>query len=262
MLSPARQQGNNTGRLAFWLLHAALPALLLAALYLWTELSPLDLQFSQWIYRSGGNRFIDHWFLSTVLHEGVRAIGYVLAYALLVALLTSVLVPRLAPARLPLLFIVLSIAAGSSTVVELKHLTNVYCPSALTQFGGDRPMYSPFDISTWVTSLNNGQCWPGGHSSYGFALWPFYFIAREFRRQLAPPVFAAIFVYGNILGSVRVVQGAHFLSHQWWTALICWFITLGLYVVLLRRDLIGAGHTMREQARPLPSSMPEASSSD
>ena len=228
-------------RLQFWLLHGALPAALAIVLFLWTEHSSLDLNISRWIYHIGGNHFIDNWFLTDVMHEGVRAIGYTLAYLLLAALIASFLVPRFASARTPLLFLVLSIAVGSILVVKLKHVTNVYCPSSLTLFGGERPLHSPFDISTWVTSLNNGQCWPGGHSSYGFAMWAFYFLAREVRRISAPLVFAGIFIYGNILGTVRVIQGAHFLSHQWWTAVICWFITLGFYIVLIRRDLVGIG---------------------
>ncbi|MGH8710249.1 MAG: hypothetical protein ACREVA_02860 [Burkholderiales bacterium] len=36
----------------------------------------------------------------------------------------------------------------------------------------------------------------------------------------------------------RVIQGAHFLSHQLWTALICWLVMLALYELLLRRQPI------------------------
>jgi membrane-associated PAP2 superfamily phosphatase len=32
-----------------------------------------------------------------------------------------------------------------------------------------------------------------------------------------------------------VLQGAHFVSHNLWSALICWLVVLALYEVLLRR---------------------------
>jgi membrane-associated PAP2 superfamily phosphatase len=226
--------------LHFWLLHAVLPAALIYLLYLWSEHSGFDLSITQWIMRLNGSHFIDNWFLNDVMHEGVRKLGHVMAYALLASLLASFLVPRLFHLRVTLAFMVLSIAFSSITVVELKHLTNVYCPSSLTLFGGVRPLHSPFDVMTWADHPERGKCWPGGHSSYGFSLWAFYFVAREWKRRLSTWIFAAIFTYGNVLGCVRVVQGAHFLSHQWWTALISWFITLALYVILLRRDLLFA----------------------
>jgi membrane-associated PAP2 superfamily phosphatase len=143
-------------------------------------------------------------------------------------------------------------------VVELKHLTNVYCPYSLTVFGGDKPMLSPFDTANWNPADGGGRCWPGGHSSYGFAMWGFYFAAREYRRQLAMPVLVAIFAYGNILGTIRVIQGAHFLSHQWWTAALCWFITVFFYVLLLRRDLLPARMTAAATATCAQGSTPQS----
>lgn len=221
----------------FWRTHVGIPVMLVVALWSWTELSELDLRFSQWIFAIGGNQFFDNWFLNDVMHGGVRAVGYTMAYALMLALVASLAVPRLAKFRRPLIFVVASVALSSMAVVQLKHLTNVYCPMQLTVFGGDKPLLSPFDIQNW-TGINDGQCWPGGHSSYGFAMWAFYFAARELRRPAAPWILALVFIYGNVLGSVRVIQGAHFISHQWWTAAVSWFITVAFYVLLLRRDLL------------------------
>jgi len=228
--TPTKQQ--------FWLTHFALPLLLTAGLYAWAQFSDFDLQLSHLLFSAGGGQFIDNWFLTDVMHEGVRKVGYTLAYSLLLAMLASLFWPRLKPARMTLIFVVLSITLGSTLVVHLKHVTNVYCPYDLIIFGGDKPLHSPFDTSNWNPVKEGGKCWPGGHSSYGFSMWAFYFVAREYRRTLAVPALIAIFVYGNILGTVRVIQGAHFLSHQWWTASLCWFITVFFYVLLLRRDLL------------------------
>jgi membrane-associated PAP2 superfamily phosphatase len=225
-------------------MHGALPLLLTVLLYLWSRYTDFDMDMSRLLFTAGGNHFPESWFLTNVMHESVRAVGYTLAYVLLAATLVSLLWPRLKRARMPLIFLVVCVALGSSSVVEVKRITNVYCPSELTIFGGDKPLHSPFDISNWSPAEDGGKCWPGGHSSYGFAMWAFYFVAREYRRQWSIPALVGIAVYGNILGVSRVVQGAHFLSHQWWTASLCWFITVFFYVLLLRRDLLPSWKTM------------------
>jgi len=38
---------------------------------------------------------------------------------------------------------------------------------------------------------------------------------------------------GLALGMVRVAQGAHFLSHNLWSALVCWLVILALYVAIM-----------------------------
>ena len=46
----------------------------------------------------------------------------------------------------------------------------------------------------------------------------------------SPPVgFAA----GLLLGMARVVQGAHFLSHNLWSGLVCWLVILALYLAII-----------------------------
>lgn len=38
---------------------------------------------------------------------------------------------------------------------------------------------------------------------------------------------------GTLFSLVRMLQGAHFLSHNLWTAALCWLIGLGLYDLML-----------------------------
>ena len=67
----------------------------------------------------------------------------------------------------------------------------------------------------------------------------FYFTGLHLRRRrLAYWGLFGGFGLGFILGFGRVVQGAHFLSHQLWAALICWLTMLALYELLLRRQPI------------------------
>jgi membrane-associated PAP2 superfamily phosphatase len=67
----------------------------------------------------------------------------------------------------------------------------------------------------------------------------FYFAGRHLRNcRLAYWGLFGGFGLGFVLGFGRVMQGAHFLSHQLWTALICWLVMLALYELLLRRQPI------------------------
>ncbi|MEK6209810.1 MAG: sulfite exporter TauE/SafE family protein [Pseudomonadota bacterium] len=55
------------------------------------------------------------------------------------------------------------------------------------------------------------------------------------RRHLAAAMLAGSLLLGFALGMGRVAQGAHFVSHDLWSALICWLVVLALYELLLRR---------------------------
>jgi membrane-associated PAP2 superfamily phosphatase len=62
-----------------------------------------------------------------------------------------------------------------------------------------------------------------------------YFVFRRRRPRLALAWLGGGFLYGFGLGFGRVVQGAHFVSHNLWAALICWGVALLLYELILRR---------------------------
>jgi membrane-associated PAP2 superfamily phosphatase len=40
---------------------------------------------------------------------------------------------------------------------------------------------------------------------------------------------------GTLFGYAQMARGAHFLSHTVWSAGICWFIALGLYLIMRRK---------------------------
>ena len=52
---------------------------------------------------------------------------------------------------------------------------------------------------------------------------------------------AAGLMIGAIFGWTQQVRGAHFLSHDLWTLLICWVVALGLFMVWQRWFVDGSG---------------------
>jgi membrane-associated PAP2 superfamily phosphatase len=61
-----------------------------------------------------------------------------------------------------------------------------------------------------------------------------YFVFRDRRPVTARALLAASFALGTIFGIGQMARGAHFFSHNVWTAAVCWFVALALYLLLLR----------------------------
>ena len=45
-------------------------------------------------------------------------------------------------------------------------------------------------------------------------------------------------IAGLALGFGRMAQGAHFLSHVLWSGIVCWFVLLALYALILLPDML------------------------
>lgn len=178
------------------------------------------------------------WFLEAVMHKAAKQATYVLVAASLY-LCWQGWRGRLAwlPARNALLAAIgmLAIPLATSTA---KLLTARYCPWDLIDFGGYAPYLGLFEAAP--PGLKAGECFPAGHASTGF-LWIVWAVAlkpagpRAARAALVAGVLA-----GGVLGTARMLQGAHFLSHTLWTLWLAWAVSVSL-AVLVRADLGLAG---------------------
>jgi membrane-associated PAP2 superfamily phosphatase len=126
---------------------------------------------------------------------------------------------------------VLSMGICTAIVTPLKDVTAIQCPWDLQEFGG-RELYAPL-FGHHEPTAHPGRCWPGGHASSGFVFFALFFLLRDRKPKLARIAFAAAFILGSILSLGRMMQGAHFLSHNVWTALFDWTIALGCYYLVL-----------------------------
>jgi hypothetical protein len=136
-----------------------------------------------------------------------------------------------------LLYAALCLAVAVVTVAQIKHNSVIHCPRDLALYNGDQPYIRLFDPVQ--DGVEPGHCWPGGHSSGGFALMSLYFVFRRARPRLALAWLVGGFLYGFGLGFGRVVQGAH-LSAQ----------PVGGRGVLDRRAGLYAGVLRRHGAAP------------
>lgn len=222
-----------TARAGFLLRHLG-PALLLAAFLLALDTTTVDSAISNWFFDPAAGVFpLRHNGLLEVLgHQWPKELFVAVTGCVLGMYFLSFVQPALAPQRRLLLFLSLALTLAPLTVVLLKLWSARHCPWSVEEYGGFAPHLSVFDAAPPGMSL--GHCFPSGHASGGFALLSFYFAGRALgSRRLARAGLWGSIVAGMAFGMVRVAQGAHFLSHNLWSALVCWLVILALYVAVM-----------------------------
>ncbi len=128
-------------------------------------------------------------------------------------------------------FLWLFIAMITSTAIIsfLKHLSIHSCPWSLTEFGGTEPWVPLF--GQLPKGAVAGHCFPGGHASGGFALMAIYFAFKDELIKVAKFGLVLGLVLGFIMGWGQMIRGAHFMSHNLWSAWIVWALLLTQYMM-------------------------------
>jgi membrane-associated PAP2 superfamily phosphatase len=148
-----------------------------------------------------------------------------LAYA------TSWMSPRLAGLRRDAAFVALAIVLATGIVALLKQLTNVDCPWSLARFGGTHAYVAL--LGHRPPGAERVACFPGAHSSGGFALMCFYFALRDRAAGAARLGLVLGLTVGAVFAFGQEARGAHFLSHDLASAAVVWFTQLALYLRML-----------------------------
>lgn len=187
-----------------------------------------DASQMQWIGAS-------NWWVNQFLHTGGRwAIRGVVAIALALWVATC-LDCDLRELRRPAACFVVSVVLAVGVVGLLKTITNVDCPWDLTEFGGAYPFVHLF--SDRPDALRYGRCFPAAHASSGYALVALYFVFRERSRLLARLGLGLGVLTGLVFGIAQQSRGAHFLSHDVWSAFVVWVISLSVYAFMFKARL-------------------------
>ncbi|MDQ8036646.1 MAG: phosphatase PAP2 family protein [Pedobacter sp.] len=221
------------------ILYKGLLALLLTwPLPLLSEYSGLDVWLEDFFFDMASASFPwrqRYWF-EALSHGGLRTLLMLLVALNILALLLALLAPEtLRPIlsrrwRQPrlLAYLLLASLSGPLIVGLLKQTTARSCPWDLARYGGQLPYHD-----LWAEPLFNlaepGRCFPGGHSSGGFALLALVPLLQG-RRRCQAAAFALML--GVLMGWSRMMQGAHFLSHNLWSAWVCWAMVILCYAII------------------------------
>lgn len=219
--------------LNLWL-HLGIPAATACALLL-LELTSLDMNLTRHFYSAADGGFVGRYsfFLEDILHDRAKQLVIVFSVLAILGLAGTFILQRLKPYRRELVCLVLSLGLATAFVSPLKTITGVQCPWSLKEFGGQET-YSEL-LSPRPPTDKPGRCWPGGHAATGFAIFALFFALRDRRPRMARNAFIFAIGLGSVFSVSRMLQGAHFFSHNVWTAVFCWLICLGLYCLVLYR---------------------------
>lgn len=124
---------------------------------------------------------------------------------------------------------VLAMALASLAVSSLKAASAHSCPWELSAFGGDAAFFRLLDAVPLFAG--SGRCFPGGHASGGFTLMALYFYWRGSHPARARFALAAGLVAGGLMGLVQMARGAHFLSHNLFSAYVVWCVVVAVFAV-------------------------------
>jgi len=241
-----------TGRLRFYSINVGIPVLLAALVFCVFDLTNLDRRISNLLLDPTTGDFIlrhNAWF-ETVTHKWPRVIPDWTGELAIIGALLSFAWPRLAAnpnsalmrfcqrARFaPVLrftatyqrdfwFVVVAFALTTGVIHYLKSHTSVYCPVETTLYGGKELRAEWYEKFTLLHEAGEGRCWPGGHASSGFTLLALYFVALRYRWRHAKALLMGILVLGFVLGTARVLQGWHYMSHSLWSGIFVWLSNL------------------------------------
>jgi membrane-associated PAP2 superfamily phosphatase len=199
------------------------------------NLSSLDLLFadmisglqgSEWAYRDG-------WLLEQVLHKSGRSLSVALGLLILLAIIGSYFLKGLKQYSKCLIYLFVSAATGTIIVSLLKRFTEVDCPWDLIQYGGTQEYIKLLDPRP--LNRDYGKCFPAGHASAAYCWFGLFFLTRRYLPTSQGYALATVLCLGVLFGATQQLRGAHFISHDIWTAWICW-CSAYLWSIALLKD--------------------------
>jgi membrane-associated PAP2 superfamily phosphatase len=195
----------------------------------------LDWRVAHAMYAWEGYRWLlRRWFVTdTLIHQFGRSLSIAAWLGVLCAWAVSSRRSALAAWRTPLAYLTLSILVSTLLVSWVKAWSNMDCPWDIIGLGGTRPHLGLFEARP--NTLPQSKCFPAGHASGGYAWMSLYFFFSMVRPQWRRYGLSIGILAGVVFGVGQQLRGAHFMSHDLWTAAICWVSASMLYVFFVAR---------------------------
>ena len=205
------------------------PLLMLAGLLLlgcFCDISGADLWVADQLYawQGGAWRLRQHLITEQVLHEGARYLVVLSALVVFGLVVSSHWVPSLKPWQRSLWYLLACLVTTPALVAMGKSFTHMDCPWDLQRYGGQFPYLHLFDRHSGAWKY--GHCFPGGHSSGGFAWVALYFFFAQHKPSWRSRGLLVGVLVGLVFGLAQQLRGAHFMSHDWWSLAIAWAVAM------------------------------------
>jgi len=186
-----------------------------------TTLSDLffDDQTECWPYR-------DAWW-AILIHDGGRDLIIGLALSSLAGWILSKFAGLAPRWRRRFLYMFLCIGGTTGSVMLLKKVIHRHSPWNHSRYGG--MVQDPTTFFPLFSLDGHEPSFPAGHAAGGFSLMGLFFVVPESNPRLKRLGLAIGLAVGTIFGLTQIVRGAHFLSHNPWSALIAWLMADSIY---------------------------------
>lgn len=216
----------------FALLHILLPSGAFALLFNWLVLGGEEIRIAHALmnWEGGSWALRQHWLTKNLFHDGGRLLSGLAWIGVLAWLFIATRSGGEATLRRRLTYLALCVFFSVAAVDSLKYLILSDCPWDMQGFGGDRPL---LDITEHRASdLPEAHCFPAAHASTGYAWLALYFALMPNRRRMLAGLATGL-ALGMSFGAVQQLRGAHFASHDLFSAAICW-VTALVFLPMLR----------------------------
>ena len=216
--------------------HIFLPFAIFASVAFLFEYFQWDLNIASWFFAL--QHGVDswpmrlNWYAENMLHTGGRNLVVLASVILLGSIISCWRVQRWRHYLRSLVCLFISVLFSVVTVRFGKDLTHVSCPWDIQMFGGTHEYWPIF--SRLPEGAEFGQCFPGGHSSGGYAWVALYYVALVQKPAWRFKGLAIGLVAGIVFSLTQQVRGAHFFSHGLWSLGIAWFYATFWYCIFFR----------------------------
>ncbi|MEL7612918.1 phosphatase PAP2 family protein [Vreelandella titanicae] len=193
----------------------------------------IDFTLADFLYFLQGNTWAwkDTLITQDIIHKGGKWLSLAMGLATLFLLLLSTTITRFKDYRTPFLYLFSATLLSALLIATIKHLVSMECPWNLIRYGGERDFIGLLDIHP--PSMPASACFPAGHASAGYTWIALYFFFAATRPQWRWAGLALGLGLGLTFGITQQLRGAHFLSHDLWTVMICWTVSFVLSRFLL-----------------------------
>lgn len=187
----------------------------------------LDLALIQpYIDQSAHFPLRQNWALVKLSHQAVKYILIGVYLLLLLQCLASFVFQSWRDERTTSAYFFILVVLSTTCIGVLKSQAVHACPWDMVMLGPQGMM--------WDFSATQGHCFPGGHAATGFALMTGYFIYQQQPKRAYFFLIASL-ILGLAMGWAQMMRGAHFMSHNLWTAWIIYCINVMAYILFASR---------------------------
>lgn len=200
-----------------------------------------DFRLADLLYAAQGHAWAlrDSWVTTTLVHQAGKTLSAAAWLAVVLGWFWSLTDRRLTHWRRPLGYLAVTTLIACLAISVLKAGTGMDCPWDLQRYGGVQPFVGLFQARP--IQMPAAACFPAGHASAGYAWVTLYFFFLAIRPELRWPGLVTALLAGATFGISQQLRGAHFMSHDLWTLLVCWLVALAGSYLMLRPGRWGAG---------------------